>query len=62
MWILEFLLAAALTLTAASTSSTNPGYEGQPGNQSGNPGNEGQPGNPGGNPGYEGQPGNQSGN
>ena len=60
--IMELLIAAALALTSASTGgSNNPGYEGQPGNQSHiNSSSTGNPGFP--NPGlvgYEGQPGNQ---
>lgn len=65
----SFFVAAMIVsgMTAPVWGATNPGYEGQPGNQSsnqGNPGSNGQTGNTGssqsGPTGYEGQPGNQS--
>ena len=46
------LLSVFFALAAAAPALGNPGYEGQPGNQSNGGG--------GGNQGYEGQPGNQS--
>ena len=58
-----FIVAALIMVAnvAPAWAATNPGYEGQPGNQSSN---QGQPGNNGSNQagptGYEGQPGNQS--
>ena len=66
--LVVFIVAVALiVVTAPAWAATNPGYEGQPGNQSsnqGNPGSNGQTGNNGstqsGPTGYEGQPGNQS--
>jgi hypothetical protein len=50
--IFAVLIGALLAMSAigSALAGGNPGYEGQPGNQSSG----------GGNPGYEGQPGNQS--
>ena len=48
---LAVLLAVAFALAAAGQVAANPGYEGQPGNQSSGGG---------GHNGYEGKPGNQS--